>query len=404
VSIYRNSDYQIVKKDNDLGLTLYRRKQSPKIYYYFTFGKKSFRGSTKSSDESESFKYSVKKYNEIVENKGTRGTITLNSCVKKFLEYKKSRVSPRTYSDYKDHSKYLLERFDKKEVNSFTKSDYNEYVEWRQNYYHTHKKKQIQSYIIQGKKVQGKTYENVGNVVINREMRLLVSILRFSQEELGLLKDVKIPSWKMLPENRREEILTKDEYLKLKEYFIIRNPYYWDVISFVQNTGLRYPSEVNRLTWKDVNFKKKYITITDRKGKSRSGQKSVVPIVGRSREILEKLRKRDNISTGLDDFIFVNDENKQVKYIHKSFKKGLKECGIDKKLSMYSLRHLYTTRILSTRPDIPIKILSEVLGHVDTKMIDKYYGHLRPTDLVKFYEKSEEKKQEILKERQTQSN
>jgi len=73
-------------------------------------------------------------------------------------------------------------------------------------------------------------------------------------------------------------------------------------------------------------------------------------------------------------------------------------------LSMYSLRHLYTTRILSTRPDIPIKILSEVLGHVDTKMIDKYYGHLRPTDLVKFYEKSEEKKQEILKERQTQSN
>jgi integrase len=252
---------------------------------------------------------------------------------------------------------------------------------------------------MRGRKIKGRTYESVGNVIVNREIRLLVSVLRFSQEELGFLKDTKVPSWKMLPESRREEILTKEEYLKLEEYFQKNNPYYWSIISFVQNTGLRYPSEVNRLKWKDVNLKKEFIVVRDRKGKGKTLKDSVVPIVGTSKEILEGLKSRENISKGKDDFVFVNDVGKQIRYIHKSFKKGLKECGIEKNLSMYSLRHLFTTRILTTRPDIPTKILSEVLGHVDTKMIDRVYGHLRGDDLVKFFKRSEEKKQEILKEK-----
>jgi len=71
------------------------------------------------------------------------------------------------------------------------------------------------------------------------------------------------------------------------------------------------------------------------------------------------------------------------------------ECGIEKNLTMYSLRHLFTTRMVR-RPDIPIKILSEVLGHKDTTMINKYYSHLRTEDLVNVFQRSEDHKQEII--------
>jgi hypothetical protein len=39
------------------------------------------------------------------------------------------------------------------------------------------------------------------------------------------------------------------------------------------------------------------------------------------------------------------------------------------------------------------------LGHSDSKMIDKHYSHLRIEQTVKILEHSEEKREEILKNR-----
>ena len=47
---------------------------------------------------------------------------------------------------------------------------------------------------------------------------------------------------------------------------------------------------------------------------------------------------------------------KQIKNISKSFKNSLSECEIDKQLTMYSLRHLYTTRMVK-RPDLPLQMI-----------------------------------------------
>ena len=78
-------------------------------------------------------------------------------------------------------------------------------------------------------------------------------------------------------------------------------------------------------------------------------------------------------------------------------------CGITKDLSKYSLRHLLTTLMIKTRPDVSMKVISEILGHTDMKMIDKHYGHLRIEQTVKILEHSEEKKEEILKARKHNS-
>ena len=295
---------------------------------------------------------------------------------------------------------HLLKYFHGRDIETFnSKSIFTEYQNWREDYYINHPKERKQKYKRKNKELKGKTYNKVGPVPINRECRLLVSILKYGKEHKGVLQKTKIPSYTMIKEVRREKILTKDEYLKLKEYFKKTNPYNWLIISFVNHTGIRYPSELNRITWKDVNWSEKYIIIRNRKSKDNILTTSL-PLIGRVKEIITELYDR-NIEKGYPvtgDFpVFTNEKGIQVKYINKSFKTGLRKCGIDENFRIYDLRHLYTSRMIK-RPDIPLKFLSYTLGHTTTNTLEKFYTHLNPKDVIRIFEESEKKKQEILKE------
>ena len=400
-----SDDYQKIKVISPFKITLYYRKDdlSKNIYYYFYLNGKKYRESTHTSHIPTSEEYSIQRYLEI-KNKGkdTKKIQKFEKVVEKFMKWKQPFVSEVTFTGYTNQVRFIIEKFQGKDIESFTIQDYHEYDEWRRSYYTSHKRKRKQTYIRNDKKLKGCLFKDCGNTTINREVGLLVSILKYSQDILGLNQTKKIPGWRKLPENKRVDILSKEEYEKLKTYWINKNPYYWDIISFAQNTGCRYPSEIKNMKWKDVNFDKSFIVIRERKGKPNKDMS--IPLVGTAREILEKLNSRKNISTNPDDYVFVNDKGKQVKNIRTSFRKSLVECGIEnKKLSMYSLRHLYTTRIILTRPDIPHMVLAKVMGHSDTRMIDTTYGHLMIDGVVMIFEKSEEKKQEIKKQREEEN-
>jgi len=48
---------------------------------------------------------------------------------------------------------------------------------------------------------------------------------------------------------------------------------------------------------------------------------------------------------------------------------------------------------------IPLKVIASILGHKDTRLIHKHYGHLRIEDIFHILERSEKAKERILKER-----
>jgi integrase len=192
--------------------------------------------------------------------------------------------------------------------------------------------------------------------------------------------------------------LEREEYAKLKKYSVKNNRYYWDIISFVQNTGVSYPSEVNNLKVKDVVLKKSYMVIRNRK--SKPPEDMTVPLVGTSKEVLQRLLARKHLYKNEDAYVFVDDNGRRIKNIRKAFQHSLIECNIDKPMTMYGLRHTFTTRMIKTRPDIPLKVIAAILGHKDTRMIDKHYGHLRIQDVVHILERSEEAKERILEERE----
>ena len=394
----------IVKKlTSPQNITLYRRPDSPNIFYYFTWNKKSYRGSTGTADRNTSINKMNDIYYELTHKIRKTKIVKFEKVVKEFVKWKEKSVAAKTFIEYKRGCKYLSEKFGKEDIEKFGGKDiYLKYQKWREKYYETHKTR-VRSQR-NGKYLRGRIWKSVGNVTLNRECRLLVSILRFGKAYLRVLKDTQVSPYTVLPEKRREEILTKKEYLKLEKYWNEKNEYYWNIISFVNNTGVRYPSELINIKWKDVDLKRKYVLIRDRKNKNKSQTLNTpVPLVGSSMKILQSLKERNNISTEDNDYVFVNDKGIRIKNIGKSFKNSLKDCGIDKSLTMYSLRHLFTTRMMK-RPDIPMMMISMVLGHRDTTMVEKVYGHLRVGDVIEAFERSEKNKQKVLEEKTGMDN
>jgi len=110
------SDYEVIKKIPGWQITLYKRKGdlSPNIYFYFRLNKKSYRGTTGTSNLEESEKISIRKYFEIKEGGADAPkSIKFEVMVERFLAYKQGRVGAKTWKEYNRQSKYLIEFFKK---------------------------------------------------------------------------------------------------------------------------------------------------------------------------------------------------------------------------------------------------------------------------------------------------
>lgn len=397
-------------------ITLYKNGNNPNIYYYFTYNHKMYRGSTGKSDLKSSTEEVFDIFYEVKTGKrtnGSRGSNDFDKVCKKYIEYKhkENKLSPRTLIEYERNSKFLLKKFGNENIeNLCDKNVYTEYQEWRRSFYQTYPNENRKKYKRNGKHWLGKKYENVGSVPINRELRLLVSILRYSKYELKLLPNIDIPPYTRLNENEGKKILKDDQFEKLRDFMKINRPFQWSIISFINSTGIRYPSELLRIKWKDIDWDTPCVWIRNRKNPRKDG-KSVdtpVPLLGKGLEVIKTLWERDNIPKGENDPVFVNDDGIQVKNIRKSFKYCLDKVGIDKTITIYGFRSRFTTQKLFENTNVVI--LSKVLGHRSTDMVMKHYESLDKDHFLETFEDSREEyyrrkdKKQKQKEQQNTTN
>jgi integrase len=57
--------------------------------------------------------------------------------------------------------------------------------------------------------------------------------------------------------------------------------------------------------------------------------------------------------------------------------KAVKASRLDPPISFHGLRHTYAS--LALMNGVPMQVVSENLGHTDTRMVEKHYGHLAPS-------------------------
>ena len=56
--------------------------------------------------------------------------------------------------------------------------------------------------------------------------------------------------------------------------------------------------------------------------------------------------------------------------------RGLRAARIDPPANFHALRHTYASRLVMK--GVPLAVIAAQLGHSDTRMVKKHYGHLSP--------------------------
>ncbi len=160
----------------------------------------------------------------------------------------------------------------------------------------------------------------------------------------------------------------------------------------ILNTGLRI-GEALSLSWEDVDFKNKCISVNknaimarqrDKKGSRARGYKlltqnspktdksnRIIPINNSAEEALKALKTNNNT-----EYVIVNSRKHRVlpSNFERSFHAALKNANIDGKYGVHSLRHTFASLMFANGVDV--KIVSELLGHSTVKITYDIYVHL----------------------------
>jgi integrase len=188
--------------------------------------------------------------------------------------------------------------------------------------------------------------------------------------------------WQILETTPRVKLLktppSKFDYLNESECKLLLNnssSNLHDMILMALNTGLRF-GELIALTWKDIDFEKKLLTINKAiakgvLGSTKSNKNRYIPLTNSVIEML-KNRKRDN------DLIFFEDNSFliQARYV-KRLHKLCKDLRF-RRIGWHVLRHTFASHL--AQKGISLKAIQELLGHSDIKTTMRY-AHLSPREL-----------------------
>ncbi len=374
------------------GITYYTREETktPVIYYRFHLNGKRYKYSSKTIDLKEASRVATNRYNDIASGRILK-VIPFKVALKSFIQRKKlENRTVLTIEDYERDGKYCVEFFDNGTL-PVTEIDSNKLLslrEWRRTYYSHHPRKVKQrSYKRKGKIVKGvKRYnKDISNRTINKTTNMAVMVIRHAWKRMKSgIAESNLPLHEPLEENIRSTFITEEELIKLTRYYFEKgNNLYAFIVAFVFFTGARYPSEVNRLEWRDINLEEGIMTFRNRKSKRKSKSLDTdIPILDQVENALLRLKYDLGREPLKHEKVFVNEKGKQIKNIRISFKNAVRNCDLDPDLTMYSLRHSAITNWILNY-DIPIKMISEIAGHADTVMVDRIYTKIKGSDNAK---------------------
>lgn len=135
------------------------------------------------------------------------------------------------------------------------------------------------------------------------------------------------------------------------------------------NTGLRR-ANVTGLAWKDIDLKKRLITLAGTAMKNRAPH--VVDIPQGLHDELKAWRKKNELTS---TYVFpqVEDENAAIDFLRDDFEKAVAAAGLQD-VTFHTLRHTFASQWLMNGGDLVT--LSEILAHSSIQITKDLYGHL----------------------------
>ena len=168
--------------------------------------------------------------------------------------------------------------------------------------------------------------------------------------------------------NKKPRFLSKDECKAVLERC---SQFLYPVFYTFLYTGMR-KSELEHLTWADVDFERRKIKIRYKDNWSPKTSEREIPINNGLFELL--VNHKEKISVPSCPYVFHRKEERvEPNYLRKQLMRITEECGFPEVTKIHSLRHTFASHLVMAGVDLPT--VKRLLGHADieTTMI---YAHL----------------------------
>ncbi len=156
-----------------------------------------------------------------------------------------------------------------------------------------------------------------------------------------------------------------------------RDTWLKEMIRVAVGAGLRR-GEILNLQWGDVDLEHGRLVVRNREGfKTKSGDERTIPLRGDALQTLREMKEARSPSD--DEPVFVDADGNPPKpdRVSKRFKFYVRKAKLADRedLKFHSCRH--TTGAWLTMQGVPLRVISEILGHSSTQ-VTEMYSHLSP--------------------------
>ncbi len=332
-------------------------------------------------------------------------------------EVSRGITKPERLTTNRIMSRYCLEYFKGRPIDTITSADINKFREWRRKYWTTGP----------GSKVQEYTYQRQGKTVVSKKPPAKEPALSTSNSENVLLRavfnyaaandwitkaqipviELKTPAAKKSRDAHRRPGLDRKEVKKLLAIAVARYQEAPDerlkhqrfllycFVGMMAFGGMR-PFECMNLRWKDIDVTSREGSAMDSYAKvyvsGKNKARWLIPLEGFSGILylltgytVDLLKKREpgfkwQLDTD-DRMIFCDLDGNTIKSLAAGFRNLLEEAGLyidpetGKPRDSYCLRHYYATERLLA--GVSVYTLAENMG-TSVAMIERHYGHLKP--------------------------
>jgi len=197
------------------------------------------------------------------------------------------------------------------------------------------------------------------NSTIRRELNTLQSILNFAaaRGEREYIKVDKPPE-----DNPKHETLTDVEMDTIFSH--LQNDVH-RIATFLRYTGCR-PVEALNLTYDDVDYANSKVILRSIKGRTGKVRERVIPLHPKAKEAIPY-----SVPPPIGHVFTVNGRVIKNSYdLPSHWKAARAKAYPGMTVGMYGLRHTFATTL--ARNGAPAKVIADLLGHTDLKMVMRY--------------------------------
>lgn len=214
--------------------------------------------------------------------------------------------------------------------------------------------------------------DGVKAATINREINIARSAIGFWNKHKHAQLFNPFLGFRLDEEEFLPRFLSKDECMRLLEVCKCHpNPYFYAYITLLLNTGSR-ASEILTLEWSCVDMARGIITIKNSLSKSKKTVHK--PLNSKALLVLQMLPKENA------RFVFFNVKTgDRYKTFRKAWINSVDKAGLGY-VRLHDLRHTFAS--LLVEQGVPIYHVSQLLGHSDTRITQRY-AHLNNKTLQK---------------------